>query len=239
MQIRRAGGNVTRQLVDTIGGAIVRGEFAMGDNLPTEVAMSDRYSASRTVTREAIKMLTAKGLVRSWPRRGTIVQHEREWNLLDPDVLVWLLDRRASVPLLEEFLGMRLAIEPAAASMAAQIGADTTEIEIALESMRRAEEGSGDPLEADSAFHAAVLRASGNRFFAQMAPLVDTALKMTIRLTNKIKGVRSASVADHESILVAIREGRKQRAFRETKAMIEEALALVAMKIEADADLLK
>lgn len=119
MQSRRARGNVTRQLVDIIGGAIVRGEFAMGDNLPTEVAMSDQYSAGRTVTREAIKMLTAKGLLRSWPRRGTIMQNEREWNLLDPDVPVWLLDRRPSVPLLKEFLGTRLAIEPAAASMAA------------------------------------------------------------------------------------------------------------------------
>lgn len=238
MQSRQAGNSVTRQLLDMIGGAIVGGDFEIGQTLPTEAAMSDRYCASRTATREAIKMLTAKGLVRSWPRRGTIVQHERQWNLLDPDVLAWTLDRRASVPILKDFLIMRLAIEPAAASMAAQIKADTTEIETALEFMKRADEGIGDPLQADSAFHAAVLRASGNRFFAQMAPLVDTALRMSIRLTNKIKGVRTANVDDHESILIAIQRNRKQRAFRETMAMIEEALALVQTQFDAPTEIL-
>lgn len=227
MEIRQVGGNVTRELLDAIGGAIVGGDFETGATLPTEAAMSDRFSASRTVTREAVKMLTAKGLVRSWPRRGTIVQHEQHWNLLDPDVLAWILERRASVPILTDFLTMRLAIEPAAASMAAEIKADTTEIETALQLMKNADEGIGDPLQADSAFHAAVLRASGNRFFAQMAPLVDTALRMSIRLTNKIKGVRTANVHDHESILIAIQKGRKRNAHRETTAMIKEALALV------------
>ena len=233
MENRQAGGNVTRELLDMIGGAIVGGDFETGATLPTEAAMSDNYSASRTVTREAVKMLTAKGLVRSWPRRGTIVQHERHWNLLDPDVLAWILDRRASVSILKDFLVMRLAIEPAAASMAAEIRADTAEIETALALMKQANEGIGDPLQADSAFHAAVLRASGNRFFAQMAPLVDTALRMSIRLTNKIKGVRTANVGDHESILVAIQKHQKQRAFRETRAMIEEALALVQTQLDA------
>lgn len=81
MESTAARGNVTRQLVDMIGRAIIRGEFAMGENLSTKVAVSDQYAVSRTVTCEAIKMLTAKGLVRSWPRRGMIVQHERDWNL--------------------------------------------------------------------------------------------------------------------------------------------------------------
>ena len=227
---------MTRQLVDAIGGAIVRGDFSVGENLPTEAAICDRYGTSRTVTREAVKMLTAKGLVQSWPRRGTIVQREQQWNLLDPDVLVWILDRRASAPLLMDFLSMRMVVEPAAASMAAEIRADTAEIEAALAFMRRAEAGIGDPLQADSAFHVAVLRASGNRFFAQMAPLVDTALRMTIRLTNRIKGVRSASIEDHEAILVAIRRGWRRQAFRATKSMIEEALGLIQMRFREDGD---
>ena len=227
MEIGQTGNSVTTELLHAIGGAIVGGDFRTGEKLPTEAAMSDRYNASRTVTREAIKMLTAKGLVKSWARRGTIVQNEQQWNLLDPDVLAWILDRRASVPILNDFLIMRLAIEPRAASLAAEIRADTAEIETAVKSMKRADEGIGDPLQADSAFHAAVLRASGNRFFAQMAPLVDTALRMSIRLTNKIKGVRAANVDDHETILIAIQNGRKRDAHRETTAMIEEALALV------------
>ena len=236
METRQLDKNITRELLDRIGGAIVGGEFETGDTLPTEAAISDQYSASRTATREAIKMLTAKGLVRSWARRGTIVLPERQWNLLDPDVLAWILDRRSSVPILKDFLVMRLAIEPVAASMAAQSKADTSEIETALAFMKRAHEGIGDPLLADSAFHAAVLRASGNRFFAHMAPLVDTALKMSIRLTNKIKGVHTASVDDHASILFAIQRNQKQRAMRETRALIEEALALVQTQLDAPSD---
>jgi len=223
----RLEGNITRALVDRIGGAIVRGDNAPGERLPTEADMSAQFGASRTTTREAIKMLTAKGLVRSWPRRGTLVQSEAEWNLLDPDVLAWLLDRRFSVSLLRDFLHMRLAIEPAAARMAAARGSDTAEIADALQAMRDAAIGMGDSLEADSAFHAAILRASGNRFFAQMAPLAATALRLTVRRTNQLKGVRVANIDDHENILTAISAGNPEEAQTATQSLILEALGLI------------
>ncbi len=178
-------------------------------------------------------MLTAKGLVRSWPRRGTLVQSESEWNLLDPDVLVWLLDRRFSGALLKDFLQMRLAIEPAAARMAAERGSDTVEIADALQAMRNAANGVGDSLEADSAFHAAILRASGNRFFAQMAPLVATALRLTVRRTNQLKGVRVANVDDHEDILTAISAGNAEEAQTAAESLILEALALIDSGVDA------
>ena len=223
----RVEGNITRALVQRIGGAIVRGERASGDRLPTEAEMSKHFGASRTVTREAIKMLTAKGLVKSWPKRGTVIQEEAQWNLMDPDVLAWLLERRLSPRLLKDFLYMRLAIEPMAASMAARRGADTDEMAVALLAMRNAESAMGDSLEADSAFHAAVLRASGNRFFAQMAPLVATALRMTVRVTNRLKGVQIANVDDHERILFAISAGKAGEARKATESLIREALNLV------------
>ena len=231
IDLRRSGGNITRGLVERIGGAIVRGEYSSGERLPTEMELSEQFKSSRTVMREAIKMLTAKGLVRSWPRRGTVVEDESRWNLMDPDVLTWLLERRISPTLLEEFLHMRLAIEPAAASMAASKGADTGELALALQAMRDASDGLGDALKADSDFHSAVLRASGNRFFSQMAPLVGTALKMTVRVTNQIKGVRSANVPEHERILVAISDGDAERARRATEALIYEALSLIGSGI--------
>lgn len=227
MSLERMGGNITSGLVDKLGGAIVRGEYASGDRLPTEADLSVQFDASRTATREAVKMLTAKGLVRSWPRRGTLVQDEAKWNLMDPHVLSWLLDRRLSATLLKDFLHMRLAIEPVAAAMAASRSSNTEEIEAALEAMREAADGKGDSLVADSAFHTAILRASGNRFFAQMAPLVGTALRMTVRVTNRIKGVQIASVDDHEQILRAISRGHANKARRATEALITEALTLI------------
>lgn len=233
MSFERGGGNITRSLVERIGGAIVRGEYPAGERLPTEVELSQHFESSRTVMREAMKMLMAKGLVRSWPRRGTVVEDESRWNLMDPDVLAWLLERRISPGLLEDFLYMRLAIEPAAASMAAAKRADTSEISHALNAMREAAQGGGDELEADSAFHAAILRASGNRFFSQMATLVATALKMTVRVTNRIKGVRSADVDDHERILAAISMGEAEEARRAAESIILEALNLIASEISS------
>ena len=220
-------GNVTRELLDTLGGSIVRGDYNVGERLPTEADIAETHRVSRTVTREAMKMLAAKGLVKAWPRRGTIVQDEDDWNLLDPDVLTWILDRGMSVKLVKDFLNMRLAIEPAAAAAAASKNTDITGIEKALEMMKRAADGDGDALTADCMFHASILKASGNRFFAQIAPMVDTALRMTIRVTNKIKGVQMASIKDHEKIFQSIKAGKPKRAKDLIHAHIASALFLV------------
>ncbi|WP_017930684.1 FadR/GntR family transcriptional regulator [Robiginitomaculum antarcticum] len=220
-------GGITRALLDELGGSIVRGDYVIGTNLPAEAEIAAMHKVSRTVTREAMKMLAAKGLVKAWPRRGTIVQDEEDWNLMDPDVMTWLLERGMSVKLVKDFLNMRLAIEPAAAEMAALNKADTSEVEKALDLMKRAATGGGDALSADCMFHASILKASGNRFFAQMSPLVDTALRMTIRVTNQIKGVQMASVTDHEDIFTAIKSGKATRARKLIHGHISAALDLV------------
>ena len=83
-------GNITVALVNRLGREIVTGRFGVGHILPIEDAMSSEHQISRTAVREAIKMLTAKGLVGSRPRRGTEVRPVSDWNLLDSDVLRWL-----------------------------------------------------------------------------------------------------------------------------------------------------
>jgi DNA-binding FadR family transcriptional regulator len=227
MANRAESGNITSSLVEKIGGAIVRGEYPIGQSLPTEAQLAESFKASRTVTREAMKMLTAKGLVLAWPRRGTIVQQESRWNLLDADVLAWLMERKVSIALVKDFLRMRLAVEPAAAELAAARKADVTEIVHAVNEMKRVAAHGGDSLSADSLFHACILRASGNMFFAQMAPMVDAALRMTIRVTNRIKGVKFASIQDHEAILDAISAGQPTVARELSYNHISRALKLV------------
>src|SRR4029077_20173682 len=102
--------------------------------------------ASRSVLREAVKMLTAKGLLGARPRQGTWVQPEANWNLLDPDVLRWLLERKFSYSLLIEFAQIRLAVEPTAAALAAKStdAARKAEIQKGLDRMVAAEEGDDD-----------------------------------------------------------------------------------------------
>lgn len=222
---------LTRELVEAIGGMIVRGDAPAGESLPIEAELSKQYDASRTVVREAIKMLTAKGLVGSRPRRGTYVEPESEWNLFDPDVLRWTLQRRFSIDLLREFLIARKAIEPAAAREAAlhRDGEAIAEIARRLDDMREAATGAQDPLEADIAFHIAVLEASGNRFFRQFSFVVDTALRFSIRLTNTAKGVRAASVDDHAAIYAAIARGDGSGAALAVEQILDEALQLLEM----------
>lgn len=195
--------NLTRDLLDTVGRTIVIGGYP--ERFPTEAELSGQHGVSRSVTREAMKMLAAKGLLSARPRRGTVVEPATSWNLFDPDVLRWLLERQFSVALLRHFNQLRIAIEPEAAALAARFGRDADRANIAagLARMAAAEAGQDDTLDADIAFHVAILTASQNPFYVQFRDVVATALRTSIRYTNGIKG-RSASLADHAAVERAI-----------------------------------
>lgn len=224
--------NLTRRVVEALGQAIVTGTWDAAGAFPIEAELCARFGVSRSVVREAVKMLTAKGLLSARPRRGTVVEPEPHWNLLDPDVLRWLLERAPSPALLAEFTQMRLGIEPQAAALAAQaVGRGQAEmlppIRAALARMRAAGTGDDDPLASDIAFHVAILHASGNRFLVQLRELVDTALRISIRMTNARKGVALASVDDHARVLHAIEAGDPVAAAAAMRALLGEALDLI------------
>src|SRR5829696_9603482 len=111
--------NLTFGLLETLGRAIVTGAYET-ERFPTEAELAAQHAVSRSVTREAVKMLTAKGLLTARPRKGTTVQPSSSWNLFDTDVLRWLLEREFSLDLLRQFSELRIAIEPAAAALAAR-----------------------------------------------------------------------------------------------------------------------
>lgn len=231
---------LTGEVVERIGGLIVRGDVAPGGSLPIEAELAKQHDTSRTVIREAVKMLTAKGLVGSRPRRGTYVEPEAKWNILDPDVLRWTLQRRFSFELMRDFLVVREGIEPKAAAAAAtlQDRAAIARIAARLDDMREADEGRMDSLESDIAFHIAILHASGNRFFIQFSHVIDTALRFSIRLTNSVKGVRMASVADHERIYRAIERGDAAGAEQAAQDLLTEAIRLLDARKLSDAEAL-
>lgn len=229
IDVRHKGGrNRTHQVMHELGQSIAVGDYGSCNPFPIEAELCRRLSVSRSVLREAVKMLTAKGMLGSRPRQGTYVKPERVWNLLDPDVLSWLLERKFSRELLLQFMEVRLAIEPMAARLAARAG-DTEargEIALALARMQAAETGGDDPLESDIAFHVAILQASGNPFYARLRDLIAAALKTSIRLTNKAKGVRLASIAEHASVYDAIKSGDEDAAGDAMLSLITEAMAL-------------
>lgn len=221
------GRNLTYGLLESLGRAIVTGTYDSRP-FPTEAELARQHGVSRSVTREAVKMLTAKGLLSARPRQGTSVQPSRQWNLFDTDVLRWLLERTFSIDLLRQFNELRVAIEPEAAALAA-VYADAAQreaIAAGLERMKAAEEGRDDTLDANIAFHVAVLRASGNPFYAQFREVVSTALRTSIRFTNRFKG-HSASVPEHEAVKDAIFAGDPDEARRAMRGIIVDVLGLI------------
>ncbi|HEX8365300.1 MAG TPA: FCD domain-containing protein [Allosphingosinicella sp.] len=227
----RAGGggrNLTYAMLDEVGRDIVTGAYEK-QPFPTEAELARAHNVSRSVTREAVKMLTAKGLLTARPRKGTTVQPSNSWNLFDPDVLRWLLERKFSLGLLRQFSDLRIAIEPAAAALAAN-AADAAAISAVAAGYRRmeaAEAGEDDALDADIAFHIAVLEGSANPFYMQFRDLVTTALRTSIRFTNRFQG-RTASLPAHRAVLDAI-EGRDAETARSAMAaIISDVMVLIA-----------
>lgn len=226
------GRNLTHSIVQDLGRAIVTGAYSSSRPFPYESELCTQYGVSRPVLREAVKMITAKGLLSARPRQGTSVEPESKWNLLDPDVLGWLLERRLDLNLLIEFTQLRLAIEPAAAALAALSARDEEReaLRVAIARMEAAEVGRDDPLTSDIAFHVAILRGSGNRFFSELTGFVETALRISIRWTNQQKGVPQANVPDHRAVADAILARDPVQAQASHLHLIQGALDLMLLQ---------
>lgn len=219
--------SLTYTLVEKMGQAIVAGTYE-GRGFPTESELCAAHGASRTVTREAVKMLTAKGLLSSRPRQGTRVEPVAQWNLFDPDVIRWMTDRPYSHKIYRDLSEVRLAIEPVAAGLAARRATrnDIRAMRAGLNGMRDDAADHDLALLADVDFHVAILQASGNPFFHQLRELIHTALSLSIALTNRIAG-HTASLPAHEAVLAAIEQGRAQEAERAMRMIIQDSLGLV------------
>lgn len=224
---RTRGRNLTRDLLDAVGRDVVTGAYD-GAVFPTEAELGKRYGVSRSVTREAMKMLAAKGLLVARPRNGTTVTPQNTWNLSDPDVLRWMLERAFDLQLLVHFSQLRSAIEPAAAALAATAAgpAERAAIRAGFARMEAADRGDDDALDSDIAFHVAILSATGNPFFVQFRDLVAAALQSSIRVTNHIAG-HSASLPAHAAVLDAIEAHDPVAARAAMSAIIDDVLDII------------
>lgn len=227
-------GNFTRHIVESLGKAIALGIHPSGKPLKAESELCQDFDASRTVLREAVKMLTAKGMLDARPRRGTIVLPESQWNLSDPDILNWLLQRKGSLPIISEFIDMRLAIEPTACRLAAERinDEDSSLLLSAIDRMKAAARGKDDLLDADIAFHLAILEACGNRFFWNMRHTIEVALRFSIRINNRNTGSAKVIVEEHQHILGFILQGDAQAAEEAMRELLKQAKLLLSNEID-------
>ena len=226
--------NLTQQLVHELGKAIMQEKYPVGSSLPSEAELCNQYGISRTATREAVKMLTAKGLISSRPRQGIKVQELKNWNLFDTDVLEWVLHGKPDLYMLRHFLQLRLALEPEAAYLAAQYASkeDLVHIEAALVRMKDATDGYDDTHEADIAFHQSVLSASGNPFFTQLKNFIATALKVNLRFTNRMIPVTLVEYQAHADIFEHIKNKEAQLAFDAALVTQKATLVIVNAQIQ-------
>ena len=227
--------NLSQRMTHELGRAIVCGEFDRRRSLPTEADLCEKYGISRTAVREAVKMLSAKGLISSRPRQGIRILPEEEWNIFDSDLLSWSLQGKPSLRVLKEFLQMRIAIEPEAAALGARYRKPGRLVEVADALMRMEAAGNNHEaaLVADIDFHIAVLYSSENRFFIRMRDFVRTALNASIRHTNMLKADQAAIVEEHARVLRAMEQGDAEEAKRAMFFLIEEALGFIDQAIAA------
>src|SRR5438046_6227959 len=173
-------------VVQGIGRRIVRGELAPGEILPEQGELSRKLGVSRTVVREATKVLAAKGLVESRSKRGTVILPRSDWRLLDPDVLGWLTEAGLDPEFLRGMFEVRKIIEPAAARLAAERATpdELTAIRAPFEAMASAHD-EATYLDADIRYHAMRVAASHNDHLVQLVATFGPPLQTGLRLATR------------------------------------------------------
>ena len=206
--------NVHGNTVDHLGEAIVAGRYAAGASIPPEPLLGEELGVSRTVVREAVKSLIAKGLVTSGPKVGTRVQTSDQWNWFDPDVIIWQSKAGLTREFLRDLQELRRVVEPAAVRMAAEraTSEDIAGIEAAFEGMRKAVHEGGDYVTYDLRFHQGLLRACHNRMIVQMSKALGALLRTSFEISTTRKDGPKDSLPLHRAVLDAVIAGHPGKA---------------------------
>ncbi|MGH6862476.1 MAG: FadR/GntR family transcriptional regulator, partial [Phyllobacterium sp.] len=182
-------GHVMRDL----GLKIISGSYPENTILPGDTELLQRFGVSRTVLREALKTLAAKGLIQPKAKIGTRVLERSHWNLFDPDILVWHFEAGPSAHFLSSIVEMRLALEPEAAGLAALRRTDEQleKLYAWVGKMGEARESASDFVYSDLQFHIAIAEASGNPFMRSISALIEVALVTTFTISSPIPNSES------------------------------------------------
>lgn len=189
-----------------LGEGIVAGHYPAEKAMPPEPALCVRLGVSRTVLRETVKSLVAKGLLSTGPKVGTRVLAEDHWNWLDPDVLTWRFRAGLTPDFLCCITEMRQLVEPACLRLAAERASNEqlADIGLAFARMQQAVADGIDDLSDDVRFHHLLLKASGNRMISQMGKLLRALLRGSHVMLGRRPGVPNSSLPWHAAVLQAV-----------------------------------
>jgi len=215
------------EIARNIGVKIISGKYKPGQLLEGEISASETLHVSRTVYREAVRILAAKGLVVSRPKVGTRISPQSTWHLLDPDVLSWVFEFEPDASFLSNLFELRRMIEPSAAALAAErrTDEDLEELECALEGMARDTLATPAGREADLAFHTAILRATGNVFLVSLASGVGAAISWTTIFKQRDNPLPRDPIPDHRRVFDAIAASNANAAYAAMSNLVDLALS--------------
>lgn len=211
--------------MESIAGWIVGGDYGHDAVLPNEEEIGGRLGVSRTVVREAMRTLAAKGMVTVRRRHGTRVQPVDTWSLFDPQVVAWRLSSGLTRHFIDDLIRFRLGIEPYAAGLAADNpDFPSAALMAAYDRMRAAAvDGEGDYHQADMDFHETIILGANNQFLRQLIPLMANALGVSFTLS--VTGMDSArsSLPMHKDVADAVCAGDAGGARSALTKLIEAA----------------
>lgn len=216
--------NLAEMVASTIGRRIVSGHYKPGDTLPTEPRIQEEFGVSRTAVREAIRLLSAKGLTSSRPKIGTRIRKTCDWNMLDSEVLRWQVDQNPSEEFIQALFEMREIIEPAAAARAAEraTAANLAALAAALDGIQSEERGSDAQIEADIAFHMTILEASHNPMLRSVGAMIESALSISFSLGWQTVMAEDA-ILQHRAVDEAIRQRDGEAAFLAMRRLLRNS----------------
>ena len=231
---RHTGRRLRGAVAHKLGVAIMSGEYAPGDTLSGEIAFSEALNISRSAYREAIQVLTAKGLVESRPKAGTRVLPRNRWNLLDPDVLAWAFMGEPDERLIRSLFELRLIFEPAAAGLAAtrRDRDDLKAMKDALAGMRRHSLATDQGRLADRQFHDAILQATRNDALIVLSASIGAAVSWTTQFKQRSRALPRNPIPDHAEVYEAIAAGDPDAASAAMRTLVELALEDTRMSME-------
>jgi DNA-binding FadR family transcriptional regulator len=225
MSGRPAARNFHTFVINEIGLGIVTGKFPVGSILASDAAMMETYGVSRTVLREALKTLEAKGMIEARPKVGTRVSPVSRWSFFDPQVLSWHFYAKPDRRFYESLFDTRRALEGRAVQLASERRtADNVRLmKYWLHQMDLAEGN----LEAHGLsgleIHRAIAESSGNTLLRSVTGIVELTLALALKsLTGiAVAEYQKASLAAHTALLAAIEQGQASAALAAVEQIIE------------------